>query len=204
MWLCAGLTLLALWTTWLIWRRGALHDEHPPCQIVPSLHSAPGQACDVFICHRGPEVKRSLVGHIKQSLERANLIVFVDYEMRKGVLSWPHIVATLRSARYVLILLTPGFEESPWCLEEARAAAARLDAVLPVFIDREASWDEGKLRAAFKEFSTGKNTHQLPFIAPVSGDVITQWRTALDSVAGISYLTHSSESRCSHEPYVLA
>ena len=124
------------------------------------MSNSRGQACDVFICHRGPEVKGNLVGHIKERLQRANLIVFVDYGMRKGVESWPHVLATLRGARGVLILLTPGFEESPWCLEEARAVAARLDearaagarqsAVLPVFIDREASWDEGKLRAAFQ------------------------------------------------------
>lgn len=67
--------------------------------------------------------------------------------MRKGVESWTHVLATLRGARGVLMLLTGDFEESPWCLEEARAVAARLnaaraagaqqDAVLPIFIDRE-------------------------------------------------------------------
>ena len=176
---------------------------HPPGQTVPSLGSALGQAYDVFICHRGPEVKRSLVGHIKERLQRANLIVFVDYEMCAGVMSWAHVMATLRGARRVLILLTRGFEESPWCLEEARAATARLDTVLPVFVDREASWDEIKLRSAFNSFSAHRDFDELHAAEPVSclaANMIELWRTALDSLAGISYLTHSSKSGCAILP----
>ena len=164
---------------------------------MPSLGSTRGLACDVFICHHGPEVKRNLVGHIKERLERANLTVFVDYELRKGVESWPHVLATLRGARRVLLLLNPGFEESAWCLEEARAAAARLHTVLPVFVDREASWDDGKLRAALKQFSADKDFHQLRAEEPeVAADVLQHWRKALDSVAGKTDRMHSTESWC--------
>ena len=135
-------------------------------------------------------------------MQRAKLNVFVDYGMRKGVESWPHVLATLRGARGVLILLTPGFEESPWCLEEARAVAVRLDeargagapqvAVLPVFIDREASWNERMLPAAFHEFSADRDFEQLRAEEPgLAADMMSQWRKALDPVARVSYLTHS-------------
>ena len=107
-------------------------------------------------------MKGNLVGHFKERLQRANLSAFADNDMRKGVESWAHVLATLGGARGVLLLLTGDIEESPWCLEEARAVAARLDVgrtagaqqdfVLPVFIDRETRWDEEKLDAAFKEF----------------------------------------------------
>ena len=82
-WLFAGLVLLLLWPAWRKWRRcqELVLPKHPPGQTVSSLGSACGLACDVFICHRGPEVKRSIVGHIKERLQRANLSVFVDYEM---------------------------------------------------------------------------------------------------------------------------
>ena len=167
------------------------------------MDSAGGQACDVFICHHEREVEHKLVGRIKERLERANLVVSVDCEMRKGDHSWPHVLATLRNARGALILLTPGFEGSPWCLEEVRAVAARLlgeeraagarqYAVLPVFIDREASWDEGRLPAAFREFSASRDFDQLRAEEPgVAASVMEHWRTALDPVARTSYLTHS-------------
>lgn len=154
-----------------------------------------GQMCDIFICHRGPEAKGNIVGHIKERLQRANLIVFVDYEMRKAVDSWQHVLATLRGARRVLMLLTPSYEESPWCLEEARAAAARLDAVLPVFVDRKPSWDEGKLRAASSEFSADRDFDQIRAGEPgLAANIVDIWCKALDSVARVSYMMHSS--RC--------
>ena len=112
------------------------------------------------------------------------------------------MLETLRGARRVLILLTSNFEDSPWCLEEARAAAARLDAVLPVFIDREASWNEGKLRAASSEFAADRDFYQLHAEEPgLAADILEHWRGALDSVARISYLTHSFKSGC--EPCIL-
>ena len=161
-----------------------------------ALGSTPGQACDVFICHRGP-VKHNLVETIKERLQRVNLTVFVDNGMRKGICSWPQVMATLRGARRVLILLTSDFEESPWCLEEARVAPARQDAVLPVFLDRKASWDEGKLLAASSEFSANRDFYQLRAEEPgLAADIVKHWRTALDSVACISYLMHCSEARC--------
>ena len=166
------------------------------------MGSAHGQACDVFICHRGPEVKRSLVGHIKERLQRANLTVFIDYDMRKGVQSWQHTLATLRGARRVLLLITPGFEESPWCLEEARVAADRLDAVLPVFVDREASCDEGKLLAAFDAFCANKDFAQLRAKEPgMAAGIIEQWREAFYSLASLNYRLHSFGSWCG--PYSL-
>ena len=169
--------------------------------------SSRGQACDVFICSRGPEVKGNLVSHIKERLQRANLTVFVDYEMRKGIEAWQHVLATLRGARGVLLMLTPGFEESPWCLEEARTVAARLDEaraaaagvdfVLPVLFDREAIWDEGKLPAAFHEFLANRDFHMLRAEEPtLASDIVHHWRDALGSLARISYLTHSSAPRC--------
>ena len=123
--------------------------------------------------------------------------MFVDYEMRTGVESWAHVLATLRDARSVLILLSPSFEESPWCLEEAHAAAEQLNTVLPVFFDREASWDEGKLDDAFRTFSAGWDFHQFRAETPVmlEADMISRWRKALDSVASTSYLDNS-QFRC--------
>ena len=149
-------------------------------------------------------MKGNLVGHIKERLQRANLTVFVDYDMRKGIESWAHVLATLRGARGVLLLMTGDFEESPWCLEEARAVAARLDEgrmagaqqgfVLPVFIDRETRWDEGKLAAAFCTFSTDRDFDQLRAEEPgVAANIVELWRKSLDPVARTSYMTHSFE-----------
>ena len=119
---------------------------------------------------------------------------------------WLRVLATLRGARGVLLLLTPGFEGSPWCLEQARAVAARLDqarsaaarqgAGLAIFVGREASWDEGKLPAAFAEFSADSDFAQQRAEEPgLAADVVEHWREALRSVACASHLMHSLEPR---------
>ena len=131
--------------------------------------------------------------------------------MRKAGEPWPRVLATLRGARGVLLLLTPGFEESAWCLEEARAVAARLDeargnavaqdAILPVFIGREASWDEEKLLAAFVEFWAGPEhsdfEQQRAEEPGLAADLAEHWRRALRSVTCAGYTMHSFEPcRC--------
>ena len=165
----------------------------------------------MFICHQGPEV--NLVRHITERLQRANLVVSADHQMREAGEPWPRVLATLRGARGVLLLLTPGFEESPWCLEEARAVAARLAAargsaaaqaaILPVFIGREASWDEEKLLAALVEFWAGPEhsdfAQQRADEPDLAAGLVERWREALRCVGHASYTMHSFEP-CRCEP----
>ena len=147
------------------------------------------QACDVFVSHRGPDVKKKLVSHVVSRLQRVSLSVFVDYEIEKGCMSWPTILAHLRGAKCVLLLLTPGFEESPWCLEEVRVMAERSEAVLPVFMDREpGDVNEGSLRRASIKFRPDQPDAQ--------ANIAQQWRSAFKSLSGVAGWVHKSEVKC--------
>ena len=154
------------------------------------VSSAPEeQARDVFVSHRGPDVKKKLVSHVVSRLRRVSLSVFVDYDIEKGCVSWPTILAHLRGAKCVLLLLTPGFEESPWCLEELRVMAERREVVLPVFIDREpGKVNEGCLRRASIKFRPNQPDAQV--------SIAQQWRSALQSLSGVSGWVHKSEVKC--------
>ena len=146
-------------------------------------------ARDVFISHRGPDVKRELVSHIVDRLQRVGISVFVDYNLEKGCVSWPTILAHLCGAKRVLLLLTPRFEESPWCLEEARVMVKRIKAVLPIYIDREpGSINEGCLQGAF-----GKFCQDVP---NADAGIVREWHAALESVSGISGWMHKHKEEC--------
>ena len=142
----------------------------------------------MFVSHRGT-LKRSLISHIVQRLRRANLDVFVDYEMSKGAKAWALILAKLRGAHRTLLVLSPGFEESPWCLEEARVAAERCAAVLPVFFDRE----PGDVDAALLQRAWQKLRHERPTASPKTPDL---WQAALRDIAGVSGWQHRSATEC--------
>ena len=142
----------------------------------------------MFVSHRGT-LKRGLISHIVKRLRRANLDVFVDYEMSKGVESWALILAKLRGAHRVLLVLSPGFEESPWCLEEARVAAERCEAVLPVFFDRK----PGDVDAAQLQRAWQKLRHERPS-APANTPEL--WQGALRDIAGVSGWEHRIGTQC--------
>ncbi|KAK9845999.1 hypothetical protein WJX81_008025 [Elliptochloris bilobata] len=145
------------------------------------------QPCDVFLSHRGPDSKRHLVSHLVQRLERASLNVFVDYTMPKGVESWKTILAKLRGARRIVILLSPRFEESCWCLEEVRAAAQRLDAVLPIFLNRApGQCNTSELQRA--EVELRKEEPGAP------ANVVERWRMAVESLGSVSGWPQSSRT----------
>lgn len=146
-------------------------------------------ARDVFISHRGPDVKKELVSHIVDRLQRVGISVFVDYNLEKGCVSWPTILAHLRGAKCMLLLLTPRFEESPWCLEEVRVMAELREAVLPVYVDREpGSINEGCLRGAFDKFCKD--------VPDADAGIVKEWHAALENVSGISGWVHKHKDQC--------
>ena len=69
----------------------------------------------MFISYRGPDTKHGLVGHIHSRLQRGNLTVFMDADLEAGNAAWDTILANLRGARTVLLVLSPKFQTSWWC-----------------------------------------------------------------------------------------
>ena len=83
------------------------------------------RSAEVFISHRGPDVKRGLVSHLATALRTAGAASFVDdtgdgsqQSLQGGDPSWHTIVAAIRCSKVHIIVLSKGFVESAWCLEE--------------------------------------------------------------------------------------
>ena len=150
------------------------------------------QACDVFISHRGPDTKRSLVSHIEHKLRRFNLDVFTDYSMEKGVKSWQTVLEKLRGAHRVLLVLSPGFEDSCWCLEELRVMAERSDAVLAIFVDVDTGrWHQEEFHKKL-EIAAEKLRRSQP---DAPADIVEQWDRALKSIQGDSGWRHKAKTQ---------
>ena len=148
----------------------------------------------IFVCHRG-ETKRKLVGHIKARLKRSSLHVFVDYELEKGGESWRTVLESLRRAQRVLVVLSPDFERSPWCLEELWTATQSIsfsNVVLPVFYDREpGDVDSAKLRLTWREYNS-----TCPGQSHMRDVLLQRWHKALKDVSGLSSWVFKSKTEC--------
>lgn len=88
---------------------------------------------EVFVSHRGPDTKTTFVDGLRRELPGRS--VFVDEHMDKGVDSWATIKGALQQARVVVLVLSPGYQESPWCLEEMRLAFEAGKVVRVVFYE---------------------------------------------------------------------
>ena len=75
---------------------------------------------DVFPIHRGPDAKMGFVADLCKQLPGRN--VFQDQHHLHGLVLLPTIVEKLQEAAIILVVLSPDFHQSAWCLEELRMA----------------------------------------------------------------------------------
>lgn len=62
-----------------------------------------GRKYDVFISHRGPDVKRDFCAFLYEALRRAGVLAFVDEDdLKAGDIAWPTMRRALDSALLVL------------------------------------------------------------------------------------------------------
>ncbi|KAH7404511.1 hypothetical protein KP509_15G029400 [Ceratopteris richardii] len=73
---------------------------------------------EVFICHRGPDTKRNVVSVLSGMLCSEGISCFVDYEMQEGTDIKPGIYKAIDSSLVYIIVLSPTFASSKWCLDE--------------------------------------------------------------------------------------
>ena len=92
-------------------------------------------AYDLFLSHRGPD-KKDFCAFLKEALHRAGVRAFVDeFDLRVGAPdgAWTTMQTALQGARYVMPVLSEGFCDSRWCLDELVLMMQSPAKVMPVF-----------------------------------------------------------------------
>lgn len=115
----------------------------------------------------------------------------MDFTLEQGGAAWETILAKLRGARCIIIVLSANFEASSFCLEELCIALERPRVVLPLFLDRDfTNWDDARLQSTFKALCA-KNPS-------TDAALLERWRSALGSegVEGIPGFVHRSDIEC--------
>eukprot|EP00898_Chlorokybus_atmophyticus_P002830 jgi/Chlat1/3548/Chrsp231S03547 len=99
---------------------------------------------DVFLSHRGPDIKRGFGVWLKNELERQKLRVFFDdRSLQLGDHSPEMMDSAMQKATCGIVVLTPGFFASQWCMQELRTFLDRKNClpvcfeVTPTDIDAE-------------------------------------------------------------------
>ncbi|KAG0564197.1 hypothetical protein KC19_8G091300 [Ceratodon purpureus] len=135
---------------------------------------------DVFLNHRGPDVKAGFISHLDEALRTAGLNPFLDKaSLRKGHPAFGSINAALEVAKIHVAVVSKGYAESKYCLSELVAMLRSGKPVIPVCYDVEPAhlrWVEnGPFAAAFEKHKLKRTPEQ-----------VEEWRDALLKLADIT------------------
>ncbi|GLJ33262.1 hypothetical protein SUGI_0669290 [Cryptomeria japonica] len=133
---------------------------------------------DVFINHRGPDVKHTLAATLYKTLTGMGLRVFLDKEeLELGDFLPAEIEEAMRSASLHIAILSQNYAQSPWCLAELSFMLKTGIPIIPIFYHVEPAdvrYATGVYAEAFSRY-TGKGRYTL--------EKIEEWKDALNNVS---------------------
>jgi hypothetical protein len=99
------------------------------------MAAVPGRF-DVFLNHRGPDVKQNFVAHLHEALQEAGCRPFLDKKsLEKGQDGQEKIYEALRCASVHVAIFSKHYAESKYCLDELCAMLESKKLIIPVFYD---------------------------------------------------------------------
>jgi len=147
-----------------------LDDSSPACRPRRQRRAK----YDVFINHRGPDVKDTFVSHLAEALKSKRYNVFVDQlALVKGEPVGDGIKSAIQDACVHLALFSSHYAESQYCLDELVDMLERVEKdphgavkLIPVFIDVAPSnlrvVDKGPFQKAFQHHVERRRGQRIP------------------------------------------
>ncbi|CAN1801652.1 Disease resistance protein TAO1 [Linum perenne] len=98
---------------------------------------------DVFICFHGEDTRKEFTSHLHKALEdKSYIMTFIDEKLEKTK-SIDELLTILEKSAISVVIFSPNFAKSTWCLDEVATIAQSMDnfghRVLPVFYKVEPS-----------------------------------------------------------------
>ena len=110
--------------------------------------SASASSYDIFLNHRGPDVKNTFASYLYRRLVQQGLRVFLDRsELKEGLNFNSQIQAAIRTASVHVAIFSPRYAESKWCLDELLQMFESGAPIIPVFYHvkpGELRWTHGE------------------------------------------------------------
>ncbi|KAH9289158.1 hypothetical protein KI387_033275 [Taxus chinensis] len=151
---------------------------------------------DVFINHRGPDVKKTLASNIHYSLQNKGLNVFFDKtEFKPGQKLVSTIKEAIRTSSVHIAILSPGYATSRWCLDELCLMVESKAYIIPVFY-RITPEDLTLLQCGKGVYANAFKNHEQKVDRGrrrYDSDKLEKWREALKKIRNYSGLELDSD-----------
>eukprot|EP01018_Ginkgo_biloba_P007932 Gb_23545 [translate_table: standard] len=147
----------------------------------------PRKKYDVFLSFRGPDVRKTFVDHLSESLRTAGVHFFKDdekLEMGSGI--DPSLREAIRDSKIHIPIFSKTYAHSVWCLEEVKEMCQSKGLIIPLFYDVEPSdvryHSKGRYKEAFEELANKRDDNRRRH----DEDTISAWKQALHRVSSHS------------------
>lgn len=143
---------------------------------------------DVFLSFRGEDTRRTITSSLYKSLDNQGVRVFLDDAgLGKGDDIAPGLLEAIEDSAASIILISPNYASSHWCLEEMARLCELGRLILPVFY----AVDPSHVRRQRGPFEEDFKKHLLRF----EEEKVEKWRKAMEKVGGKSGWVFDNSSR---------
>ncbi|XP_042969545.1 disease resistance protein RPV1-like [Carya illinoinensis] len=154
-------------------------------RVSSSSSSPPVRKYDVFLSFHGKDTRLGFTGHLYDALRQKGIIAFRDDEkLERGEFVSSGLLKAIEESEYAVIILSPNFASSRWCLIElAKIVRCRKDmglVVMPVFYHV----DPSHVRHQSGTFAEALAKHEQN--SKIVKEDVQTWRAALRELGEIS------------------
>ncbi|CAG7861175.1 unnamed protein product [Brassica rapa] len=149
---------------------------------------------NVFASFHGPDVRKTLLSHIREQFTHSGITMFDDQEIVRSATIAPSLTEAVRESRISIVIFTKNYASSSWCLNELveilECKKAMGHIVMTIFYGVDPSdvrKQTGEFGIAFNETCASKTKEEKQ-----------RWRQALNEVgniAGEDFLRWSNEAK---------
>lgn len=145
--------------------------------------SGPCWKYHVFLSFRGLDTRKGFTAHLNDKLGSQGIATFLDdSELEMGKAISPELLTAIEQSRLAIIVISPNYASSTWCLDELVKILECMEArqaVLPIFY----SVDPSDVRKQLGSFAQAFTELEERFKDSI--DKVVRWRAALRKVANL-------------------
>ncbi|XP_057993763.1 TMV resistance protein N [Hevea brasiliensis] len=154
--------------------------------MASSSSTAPEWKHDVFISFRGGDTRDNFTHFLYNKFYQKGIETFIDNQLNRGEEITPELLRAIEESMVAVIVFSPNYADSPWCLEELvhimECKKAHGQNVLPVFYHVDPSDVVDQTGDFGKGFDRAKKEAQ----ASADMRIVEKWIAALKDAANLS------------------
>ncbi|XP_024186896.1 toll/interleukin-1 receptor-like protein [Rosa chinensis] len=152
--------------------------------------SAPQWKHDVFLSFRGEDTRKGIVSSLYHELKTRGIQTFMDDQgLQQGMPISPSLLTAIEESRCAVVLLSPNYASSTWCLDELakilQCSEAKKTLVLPIFYNVSPSHVRHQKGSFAEAFTKHEERYRQ---GNDDAEKVNKWRAALTQVANLSGL----------------